>query len=181
MSHIWETPTFLAHLYRAPYVGVMFDRYVMRYVPNGDPNDNEMPGLNGLTFPELAPFKTEGAAEWAELAEGNQVRSFIVTPRNVNWGPPGELRYKDFMEEIQEYLELWVPNSRPQILSYPQDLGGVPKEVIERESETTAKGKVLFQYDPDQRTKTVEQEGGGECEVQVSALRLFDGADPVPK
>lgn len=180
MSHIFESPTFTPHFYSAPWMDQMYDEYITNLVPSGDDSHNDMPGLKALVELALAPFKLEKASEWAKLAEGNQVRSFIVTPRNVFDHPQGALRYPYLSNLLQEQLNTWVPGSQAKIVSYPQDGRGIDRRIVERTGQITAKGKVLFQYDPEQRKKTVTQEGGGECEVQVSALRLFVGADPAP-
>lgn len=191
MSHLWETPAFVGK--RDSETGAILPRTfewdVMYQVPFGGPR---ITGLKGQSRGEGKPFAIEGAETWGGLRDGNVVRTFIVTPSwpipgNGVVGSrgqvprPGELRYPTEIEQIRQALNNWVPDSNPEVVTYPAEFGWMDELVPLLAS--TAKGKVLVQYDPKERVdKETKMVDGKEvqCDVKKSKLRLMVENRPDP-
>lgn len=166
MSHIWEVPSFSA---RYPGEPTTF-RDVLRWIPNGIAGfDDEvnLPSLLASTERESTPFHVANAEKWAGLSEGNVVRSFIITPAYLVGGDgppeyndikPGGLRYAMRVEMLKQKLNSWVPNSQAEVIPYPQDWWQ-KKKAVDYFKFHTARGKILFQYDPKERVQG-EEDGG---------------------
>ena len=141
----------------------------------------EMPALPPLASRGLA-FDSRDAEKWANLAGGNQVRTFIFTPANKKDEPQGKWRYRPKVERLVRELNAWVPNSQPTVFTYPQD-ASEPKPHIEWAIKHTPRGKIFVQYEPDQRvvkeTKGVDGQMV-ECSTVKSALRIFNGWEKTP-
>lgn len=174
-SHLWEVPSFFSEDPDRPYD---FDYSVIYLTENGDAfRPWQMVALPPLAKNGLI-FDTEGAEEWADLAEGNQVRAFVFSPANYKDDPPYQFRYPYEVWRLIHGLEEWVPNSQPARHAYYQDMVNEEEKDTLWAMDNTARGKVLVQYTPAQRVAKEMREVDGrmvECDIPISALRVFNG------
>lgn len=178
MNHLWEQPSFLGNIIGEPPDETLtlptFNTDVLQLIPNGG---LYMPAL----LPEVAanrPFGTEGAQEWAELEDGNLVQAAIVSPQKEKDTPVGNWRYPAHLRWLDTALRGWLPGVAPVQAGYPQDW--VSKRENMDNMARTARGKVLFEYDPKAGVYQDTDENGVECDRWFSAYRVFNAENPVP-
>lgn len=151
-----------------------------------------MPNLDDLFLGDgNRPFKLQGAEEWAGLADGNTITAFVITPHAI--GDPSTLRWPDEVKTITDLLNELLkdasgqldPDSKSSVEYRPAVVVPykkmAPPEITDHSM--TSRGKVLFQYDPNQSRDTFESEHDGhviECSMQRSAARLFVMDNPKP-
>lgn len=175
-SHLWESHGFMGD----SEGGENFQIEVLDATWEGGRGRDNMPALKDQIGEKMRPFESKDAADWAGLVEGNQVRTFIVTPA---WDEDpnhfeGDLRWTELVEKLRVSLEGWIPGSQPSIVPYPQDPYYTQEEMMEviASQKASGRGKLLIQYDPKERVDSPE--GGKGCGVQKSRLRFYVGHNP---
>lgn len=185
MNHLWEIPAFTRSQDDLQQgMEDTFDQDVLAQVPYGNPTILEdSPALLSYVGPSK-PFNVDNADVWANLFDGNFVQAFVVAPAwetgfGANEGEIAQgIRYPEKVARLMEELVKWVPHSDPVIVPYPQDRR--PVTWNQWVADNTARGKVLFEYDPKERSVVETTDEGQTCQVWDSALRLYVGQDPVP-
>lgn len=147
ISHFWEIPSFRAtaenwgHPRTAPDIA-NFNDHVIHQMQHGG---NDIPGLTQFT------------AAGAEFAAAQRPVCAIVTPRGQ---APNSWRYEPEVNAIKDVLNDLFPTSPPVIIDYE------PRS-DDNSQQTTASGKILFQYDPFQAMVT---DPNNRCNVYQQAM-----------
>ena len=188
LSHLYDLPGFtewrggkLDGVWYDPYPS-MFDEHVMQNIPYGRsrPGDAQpMPALLDFSNSPRGIFKTKDSAQWTHMSAGNSVKAFIVTPRNWLDDPRDEIRYPQLVDRLRDAVKIWVPNSNPEIVGYKQDTDRrhSTDEDRKRQRWFSAHGKILIEFDAKNRVDKIPREGGGECDLWFSSVRMFVGED----
>ncbi|KXT10744.1 hypothetical protein AC579_6846 [Pseudocercospora musae] len=170
ISHIWEVPTMMdEQLFQEDVLFGLFEGDDSGYLPGISDHSHDASLFNTLKF---------GQTE-------NVIQPIIVTP----WIDPGvwgdESRPWRFMHEIQRTKDQLQEMFRvePIVQTYKL-LEGDDDATVKHKLETTARGKVVIQYDPRQYLPTEEvtdsQGQQHSCVKQYAALRVYADVNQEP-
>ncbi|KAI9718522.1 MAG: hypothetical protein M1812_003973 [Candelaria pacifica] len=144
-SHFWENPSFVN--------ANRFQNEVLVALEDGDGTD-DMPGIRRYT----------GFREFLNVAEVPQ--AIIVTPRVRTSLVVGNLLFGVQVNQISTTLRGLIPNSIPIVIEY------VPTDARTSQSTDNPSGKMLVQFDPDQR----QYEAKKDCPaVQQARVSVWSG------
>ncbi|KAK4500777.1 hypothetical protein PRZ48_008968 [Zasmidium cellare] len=146
MSHIWEIPTFAA-----TFIKDFQDPAAQLFTGNG--KDASISGLDGYMKP-MSSFDPNG---------DYNIKVWIVTPIDVQYvgKPQPDLEYLRWPQKITTIRDMLKDRLKvtPNIITYTpltkerrfyNANGEIDKAAVKKELDSTARGKVILQYDPKQ-------------------------------
>lgn len=174
----WEVPAFVVrnHQGREVFDRNLFEMDVLDPIENGVHSD-----LPPYDSPGLGPY----LGQW--FRPEYKPQAFIITPRKV-WGDPGEgiLAYPEQIHLIGQKLNQLLPGAPVQAIAY--EIWAPYRWTSNPNSPPPypwTLGKVLFQYDPEERYTVLYDELHRlpQCVVQQAAMQIWiaDGKLPIAR